>query len=63
MCYNIITVRGKPKERKETKKMTKRERLEKQMYKEITKGNFEKADKIMKQIVNLDAERLNRCRK
>ena len=38
--------------------MTKRERLEKQFYKEIAKGNFEKADRIMKQIVNLDVARL-----
>ena len=60
MCYNIITVRGTPKERKETKKMTKRERLEKQMYKEITKGNFDKADKIRKQIVDLDVARLSK---
>ena len=43
--------------------MAKREALEKRYYKEIANGNFEKADKIMKQIVNLDAERLNRCGK
>ena len=60
MCYNIRTVRGTPQERKETKKMTKRERLEKQMYKEITKGNFDKADKIRKQIVDLDVARLSK---
>lgn len=40
--------------------MTKRERLEKQMYKEITKGNFDKADKIRKQIVDLDVARLSK---
>ena len=40
--------------------MTKRERLEKNMYKEIAKGNFDKADKIRKQIINLDVERLSR---
>ena len=40
--------------------MTKRERFEKQMYKEIAKGNFEKADKIRKQIVDLDVARLSK---
>lgn len=40
--------------------MTKRERLEKQMYKEIANGNFEKADKIRKQIVDLDVARLSK---
>ena len=34
--------------------MKKREALEKQMYKEIQKGNFEKADQIRKKIVALD---------
>ena len=43
--------------------MKNRETLEKRYYKEIAKGNFEKADKIMKQIVNFDTERLNRCGK
>jgi hypothetical protein len=37
--------------------------LEKRYYKEISNGNFEKANKIMKQIVNFDAERLDRCGK
>ena len=40
-------------------KMTKRERLENQMYKEIAKGNFDKADKIRRQIVDLDVATLN----
>ena len=31
-----------------------RENLEKKMYAEISKGNFEKADKIRKQIINID---------
>lgn len=38
--------------------MTKRERLEKRMYSEIKKGNYDKADKIRKQIVDLDAKDL-----
>ena len=38
--------------------MTKREALEKKMYKEIQKGNFDKADKIRKQIVELDVATL-----
>lgn len=37
--------------------MTKRERLEKNMYKEIAKGNFDKADRIRRQIVDLDVKR------
>ena len=36
----------------------KRENLEKRMYKEISKGNFEKADKIRKQLVELDVSTL-----
>lgn len=32
----------------------KRENLEKRMYNEIKKGNFDKAAKIRSQIVNLD---------
>lgn len=40
--------------------MTKRERLKKQMYKEIAKGNFDKADKIRKKIVDLDVARLSK---
>lgn len=38
--------------------MKKREALEKQMYKEIAKGNFDKADKIRKQLVDLDVATL-----
>lgn len=38
--------------------MTKRENLEKRMYCEIAKGNFDKADKIRKQIVDLDVKKL-----
>ena len=38
----------------------KRQNLERQMYKEIKKGNFEKADSILKKIVNMDVTRLNR---
>lgn len=38
--------------------MKKREALEKKMYKEIAKGNFDKADKIRKQIVALDVATL-----
>ncbi len=34
--------------------LQKRENLEKRMYREISKGNFEKADKIRKQLVDLD---------
>lgn len=36
----------------------KRENLEKRMYKEIAKGNFDKADKIRKQLVDLDVATL-----
>ena len=36
------------------KTLQKRENLEKRMYKEISKGNFDKADKIRKQLVELD---------
>lgn len=38
----------------------KSENLQKRFYKEISKGNYEKADKIMKQIVNLDVEMSNK---
>ena len=38
--------------------MSKRERLDKQYYNEIKKGNFEKAKKIMDKIVDLDVEKL-----
>lgn len=38
--------------------MTKRENLEKRMYNEISKGNFEKADKFRKQIIDLDVANL-----
>jgi excinuclease UvrABC helicase subunit UvrB len=34
------------------------ENLEKRMYKEIKNGNFDKADKIRKKIVDLDASTL-----
>lgn len=34
--------------------MKKRMRLENQMYKEIAKGNFDKADAIRKKIIALD---------
>lgn len=40
------------------KMMQKRERLEKQMYKEISKGNFNKADALMKKLVDLDVQML-----
>ncbi|MBR5845521.1 MAG: UvrB/UvrC motif-containing protein [Rikenellaceae bacterium] len=40
--------------------MTKRENLEKKMYAEIAKGNFEKAAKIRKQLVDLDVASLAR---
>lgn len=36
----------------------KRENLEKRMYKEIAKGNFDKADKIRKQLIDLDVASL-----
>ena len=32
----------------------KRESLENRMYKEISKGNFDKADKLRKQLIELD---------
>lgn len=38
------------------KMMQKRERLEKQMYREISKGNFDKSDALRKKIVDLDVE-------
>ena len=38
----------------------KRENLEKRFYKEISKGNYEKANKIMKQIVDIDVEMSNK---
>ena len=40
--------------------LRKRENLEKRMYAEIRKGNFDKADKIMKQLVDLDADSLKK---
>lgn len=40
--------------------MNKRDNLEKRYYKEIKKGNFEKADKIMKQIVEMDVDNLKK---
>ena len=36
----------------------KRANLESKMYKEISKGNFEKADKIREQLINLDVASL-----
>lgn len=56
LWYNIITVKNKG-----DTKMTnyqKRENLEKRMYKEIANGNFDKADKIRKQIVDMDVASL-----
>ena len=38
----------------------KRVNLEKRMYNEISKGNFDKADKIRKQLVDLDVKSLNK---
>lgn len=38
------------------KMIQKRERLEKQMYKEISKGNFDKSDALMKKLVDLDVK-------
>lgn len=38
----------------------KRENLEKRYYREISKGNYDKADKIMKQLVDLDTATLNK---
>lgn len=35
----------------------KRQNLEKRYYKEIKNGNFEKAQKIMKQIVDMDVKK------
>ena len=35
----------------------KRQNLEKIYYKEIKNGNFEKAEKIMKQIVDMDVKK------
>ena len=35
----------------------KRQNLEKRYYKEIKTGNFEKAEKIMKQIVDMDVKK------
>lgn len=40
------------------KMMQKRERLEKQMYKEISKGNFDKSDALRKKIIDLDVKML-----
>lgn len=40
------------------KMMQKRERLESQMYKEISKGNFDKADALRKKLVDLDVKML-----
>lgn len=40
------------------KMMQKRERLERQMYKEISKGNFDKADALRKKLVDLDVKML-----
>lgn len=34
----------------------KRDRLEKQMYREIGRGNFDKSDALRKKIVDLDVE-------
>lgn len=30
--------------------------IEKKMYKEIAKGNYDKADKLLKQLVDLDVQ-------
>lgn len=38
----------------------KRENLQKRYHKEISEGNFEKADKIMKQLVELDVKMLKK---
>ena len=38
------------------KMMQKRERLERQMYKEISKGNFDKADDLRKKLVDIDVK-------
>ena len=38
--------------------LEKREKLEKRMYLEIHKGNYDKADKIRKQLVELDVKNL-----
>ena len=38
----------------------KRLRLEQQMYKEVQKGNFEKAHQILVKIVTMDVTKLNR---
>lgn len=35
----------------------KRQALEKRYYKEIKNGNYEKAEKIMKQIVDMDVKK------
>ena len=35
----------------------KRQNLEKRYYKEIKNGNYEKAEKIMKQIVDMDVKK------
>ena len=40
--------------------LQKRENLEKRYYREISKGNYDKADKIMQQLVNLDVTTLNK---
>lgn len=40
--------------------MKKRSNLEQQMYREIKKGNHEKAQAILKKIVTMDVTRLNR---
>jgi len=63
MVYDIDSSReNKNKSLEEEIKMTlfqmnqKRERTEKQMYKEISKGNFDKADKLRKKLVDLDVQ-------
>lgn len=38
----------------------KRENLEKRYYREIKKGNYEKAKEIMKKIVDLDVQMSNK---
>lgn len=38
----------------------KRENLQKKMRKEMSQGNFEKADKILKQLVELDVKMIEK---
>lgn len=38
--------------------MAKRDRIERQMYKAIEKGDYDKADRLRKQIVDLDVQSL-----